>query len=112
MQANYEHMGGQKRKIEMHLSSGQVSLLLSLSHSNCPLGELKRTERTSVFISLAQKKAQRNSALHFYLSAGQVHTGQVKPTQTCPTDKITDLGRVETVFFFLPPECRGKDSGV
>ena len=111
MQANYEHMGGQKRKIEMHLSSGQVSLLLSLSHSNCPLGELKRTERTSVFISLAQKKAQRNSALHFYLSAGQVHTGQVKPTQTCPTDKITDLGRVETVFF-LQPECRGKDSGV
>ena len=50
-----EHRGGQEKKIEILLSSGQVLFFpRPTSISTCPLGKLERTERTGVLYGLSK----------------------------------------------------------
>ena len=67
---------GQEKKIEMHLSSGQVSLCFPCPtfNSTCPLSKLERTERTSMFYHLSRKNVLRNYGQHVYLSFEWVNT--------------------------------------
>ena len=89
-------MHGKKKKIEMHLSSGQVSLLFpSCSIVQLLLylsfGQVGKNWKNKCVISLVQKDVQRNYVLKGLILVQRIHT--------CPTEKITCLGRVESIFF-------------
>ena len=77
-----------------------VKLLFCFRHptfnSSCPLGKLERTElEQACYIACPEKCAEELCPkLNVYLSLGQV-----TQIPTCPTDKMTCLRQVDSVFF-------------
>ena len=64
------------KKIKMHLSSGQVSFLFSLSNFLLYLsfGQVGKNWKNKCGLSLVQKNVQRDYVLNVYLSFGWVNT--------------------------------------